>query len=111
MNGEVPKPIKRALRELLGCAHEEALRWALTDLKQEFDRWERGEVDSFELEQQIHKFDRGPAREIYVPFAMNRLLQLPVAAAIHEGLIDEESVPAEVMPYLETALSLYRESR
>jgi hypothetical protein len=95
----------------VGRAHEEALRRALTDLKKDFDRWERGELDAFELEQQIHKFHQGPARELYVRFATNSMLELQVAAAIHEGLIDEESVPAEVMPYLEAALSFYRKSR
>jgi hypothetical protein len=106
---ELPKAIKRALRELVGCAHEAALRRALTDLRREFDAWERGEIDAFELKERIHKFHQGPAREICLRFNGGIDLRLLAGYCVHEGLIEKESIPAEVLPYLESSLSFYRE--
>ncbi len=34
-------------------------------LAEAFKRWQRGELDSYALQDMIHSFDRGPAREIY----------------------------------------------
>src|SRR2546428_14059724 len=65
----LPKAIKRALRELAGRAHETLLRRALTDLRREFDAWERSEIDAFELTERVHKFHQGPAQEIYLRFS------------------------------------------
>jgi hypothetical protein len=101
---ELPKAIKRALRELAGR------RRALTDLRREFDAWERSEIDAFELTERIHKFHQGPAQEIYLRFSGGIDLRLLVGYCVHEGLIERESIPAEVFPYLETALSFYREN-
>ena len=107
---ELPKAIKRALRELAGRAHETLLRRALTDLRREFDAWERSEIDAFELTERVHKFHQGPAQEIYLRFSGGIDLRLLVGYCVHEGLIERESIPAEVFPYLETALSFYREN-
>jgi hypothetical protein len=46
---EVPKRIKRLVREWAAIAHERDLRKSLSDLRAQFDRWDRGEIDSFEL--------------------------------------------------------------
>jgi hypothetical protein len=43
----------------------------LSERKNDFDRWERGELDAFELKDQIHTFHQGAARELYARFAMN----------------------------------------
>jgi hypothetical protein len=106
---ELPKGIKRALRDLAGRAHETALRRALIDLRREFDAWERGEIDAFELKERIHKFHQGPAREICLRFSGGVDLRLLAGYCVHESLIEKESIPAEVMPYIESALSFYRE--
>ena len=53
---EVPKRIKRLVREWAAIAHDRDLRKALSELRAEFDRWERGEIDSFELNDLVHRF-------------------------------------------------------
>ena len=109
MNPELPKPVKRALRELAGRAYEAELHKALTELSEDFERWKRGEIDSFELGERIHKFHDGPNRELYVRYSSPCDLRLLVGYAIHEHLIEQESVPEHVLPYLQGALSFYRD--
>jgi hypothetical protein len=41
---DVPKRIKRLVREWAGIAHDRDLHKALSDLRTQFDRWDRGEI-------------------------------------------------------------------
>jgi len=91
-----------------GSQTEEAeLRRALTELSGDFDRWKRGEIDSFELTERIHKFHQGPNREIYNRYSVGGFHLVPVVDyAIREGLIAKESVPPEALPQVETWLTV-----
>src|SRR5687768_4015973 len=60
---EVPRRIKRLVREWAGIAHERDLRNALSELRVQFDRWDRGEIDSFELNDLVHRFHQDTLRE------------------------------------------------
>ena len=62
MTGDIPKRVKRLLREYASAAHEEELRRALLALAEAFKRWEHGDLDSGELSDLIHRFHQGPAR-------------------------------------------------
>ena len=59
---EPPKRIKRLLREFATRAHEEESRRALIPLANAFERWSRGEADSFELSDLVHAL--APARRL-----------------------------------------------
>lgn len=109
MNRELPKPVKRALRDLAGQAHERALRAALGELRRDFDLWTAGEIDAFELAHRIHTFHQGPDRQIHVRYTHGSDLQFLVAQSLHEGLLDAADIPAEVMPHLQTVLALFGE--
>ena len=111
MNANLPKPVKRQMNALIDKAHELALRNALEELNTHFNRWRRGEIDSFELQDLIHKFHDGQSREIYNRFSDRRTSQLPIATAyaVANGLIDEKDVPPEVMPFIATLLRFWRE--
>src|SRR4051812_36480592 len=62
---ERQKQIKRLVREWAGIAHDRDLRKALSELRVQFDRWDRGEIDSFELNELVHRFHQYTAREIW----------------------------------------------
>jgi hypothetical protein len=102
MHPDLPKPVKRKLRELVGAAYEAALRQELLKLREEFARWERGEIDGFELTERIHKFHDGPARELYKLYASPSTADLAmiVAGAVHSKLIDGASIPDDVKPHV-----------
>ena len=50
---EVPKRLKSLVREWAAIAHDRDLRKALGELREQFDRWGRGEIDSFELNELV----------------------------------------------------------
>jgi len=107
---DIPKRLKRLLREYLGKAHEAELRQALTSLAEAFKQWEQGEIDSFELNGLIHRFHQGPGREIYLHYD-TRHPEPQVAQAIVHGLIDRATVPAELLEYLAKSIKVYEDQR
>lgn len=104
---EIPKRIKRMIREWAGVAHERDLRNALTDLRAQFDRWERGEIDSFELNDLVHKHHDGASREIWKRYATNRLSPA-LASAVAAGVLRTEELPSELVQHLAGLIDLYQ---
>jgi hypothetical protein len=98
---DLPKAIKRAMRSLVGLAHETELGKALEALHRDFQTWKSGGIDSFELSDRIHKFHHGPNREIYLRYSSRLDLRFLVQNALHEGLIHKAAVPKEAWPHLE----------
>ena len=78
---EVPKRIKRLLREHAALAEEEELRRALLPLSEAFSKWKQGGVSSVELAQLLHEFNAGPARILFRKYD-RRMLKPAVAQAI-----------------------------
>ena len=103
MQPALPKPVKKKLAELVCSAHEKALRQELLKLQTDFDRWQRGEIDSFDLADLIHKFHDGPSREIYKQFSYTRNADLPMIAAyaIQARLLDAADIPSDAVPYVD----------
>ena len=110
MESKLPPSVKKQLKSMVFRAHETALRSPLSELARQFERWQRGEINSFDLVDRIHEFHNGPSQAIYKRFTYTRNDDLPMlaASAIATGLIDEKDVPAEVLPYLERWLAFYR---
>ena len=105
---DMPKRIKRFLREYAAAAHEEELRRALLPISEAFGRWARRELGSGELSEIIHRFHQGPARELWVRY--NTLhLETAVAFAITTGVLGRETIPAELLEHLAGALRFYEE--
>jgi hypothetical protein len=107
---DVPKRIKRLLREYAGAAHEEELRRALLPVSEAFGQWARRGLSSGELSEIIHRFHQGPARELWVRYNTSHL-EMPVAFAITTGVLARETIPAELLEHLAGALRFYEEQR
>ena len=105
---EIPKRIKRLLREQAGLAHEEELRRALVPLAEAFNKWNNGAVSSGELSILIHEFHQGPARELFNKYN-NTWLNLAIAQAISSGVLEKERVPQELLDYLATAIASFEQ--
>lgn len=103
---EVPKRVKRLLRAYATAAHEAELGLALRSLADAFKQWERGELDSFALEDLIHRFHQGPARELYRRYGTNQRAA-QVAYAIVTGALDRAAVPAELLDHLAGLIRFY----
>lgn len=108
---DIPKPIKKALREYTGKAYEAELRKELEALSAKFDEWKAGKLDNFDLTEVIHKFHNGPARELYTKYNYSPPLEMLVAQAIVTGLLKKEDIRPEVLEYLSNAIAFYEEDR
>jgi hypothetical protein len=103
---DVPKRLRRLVREWAGVAHDRELRQALFDLRAQFDRWERGEITAFDLNHLIHQFHDGLSREIWKRYATNHL-EPAVASAVAFGVLRREELPAELLTHVSGLIEFY----
>src|SRR6266850_6263294 len=103
---EVPKRIKRLVREWAGIAHERELRKALSELRGQFDRWDRSEIDSFELNDLVHRFHQDTGREIWKRYATGHF-EPAVASAVAAGVLRNEELPAELVQHIAGLIELF----
>ena len=104
----VPKRLKRLVREWAAIAHDRGLRQAIGELRQQFDRWNRGEIDLFELNELVHRFHEGTAREIWKKYATSHL-EPAVASAVAAGLLRKEELPAELLRHVAGLIEFYEQ--
>jgi len=102
---EVSRRIKRQVREWAGTAHERDLRKALGELRGQFVRWERGEIDSFELNERVHRFHQ-TSREIWKRYATTPL-EPAVASAVAAGVLRKEELTSELLHHIAGLIELY----
>ena len=106
--GDIPKKIKRLLREQAALAYEEEIRRALVPLAAAFDEWEKGNVSSDSICDMIHKFHQGPSRELFSRY--NPKMHEPtVAYAIVTGILDRGKIAPELLEHLARLIKHYEE--
>lgn len=103
---EVPKRIKRLVREWAGIAHDRDLREALSELRVQFNRWDLGEIDSFELNELVHRFHQDTARDIWKRYATTHP-EPAIALAVAAGVLRKEELPAELVQHIAGLIELY----
>ncbi len=101
MMQNLPKNVKRAVRELSALAYERELSRELTVLLQQFQDWTSGSIDAFQLSQRIHEFHQGAARELFCRYENNSMADLMVARAIVDGIVDQNEVPVDAREHLQ----------
>lgn len=104
------KKTKKEVRRLAGLAHERELEKALADLNLKFKQWENEELDSFELDSEIHKFHNKISREIFKKYNSYNMEDHFVAIAIVNGIIDKDEVDSEAYQELELLIERIKDS-
>ena len=104
---DVPKRIKREIREWAGIAHDRDLRNALTELRAQFALWERGDIDAFELNERVHRFHQQTSREIWKRYATTHLAPA-VASAVVAGVLRREELPSELLEHINGLIEFYQ---
>ena len=107
---DAPKQIKRLVREWAGIAHDRDLRKALSELRLQFERWDRGEIDSFELNELVHRFHQDTARDIWNRYATGHL-EPAVASAVAAGVLRTEELPAQLVQHIAGLIEFYEADR
>jgi hypothetical protein len=103
---EVSKRIKRQVREWAAIAHDRELRKALGELRAQFDLWERGEIDSFELNERVHRFHQDTSREIWKRYATTHL-EPAIASAVAVGVLRRQELPPELLNHISGLIEFY----
>ncbi|MES2354652.1 MAG: hypothetical protein V4568_09685 [Pseudomonadota bacterium] len=91
MSRKRSKQLEKALRQFAGIAYERELATATHALQSEFVRWERKEIDVFELNDKIHEFHHGISRTLYGRY-VGMDAAFGVASALHLGILNREEV-------------------
>ncbi|HUJ11761.1 MAG TPA: hypothetical protein VL171_17260 [Verrucomicrobiae bacterium] len=102
------KAQKREIRRLAGLAHERELSAAARELQSEFERWQRGEIDVFVLNDKIHKFHDGVSRDLFKQYAMGQPYW-SLASAIARGVLKESEVSPSILEDLRSVIDLARQ--
>jgi hypothetical protein len=97
------KASKRKLRELASLAYTRELAAELSKLEAKFARWRSGEIDPFELSDEIHRFHDGIARDLYKLYG-NLPPNHSVPRALALKVLQEADVPPELLAALESTL-------
>jgi len=93
---DLTKSQKRAVRELLGDAHEAEIAAALIDVEEAIKEWRRAEILPSAVGDRIHKFHK-ERQEIFKQY--NDLEpMLALARAVTFGFIELSRVPADLQP-------------
>ena len=100
MNG-YSKKTKKEIRRLSELAHERELEKALSELQLKFKQWENNELNSFELDHEIHQFHNKKSKEIFKRYNSQDMGDYFVALAIANGIIDKNEVDKDAYQELE----------
>lgn len=99
------KSQKKHLQNLAAKAHEIAMKKALNELRLQFNKWEQGEIDPWELNESIHKYHDGTARDIWKIYNSSDPT-IPIAISIKKGIIKLEDVREDCRVFFERFLTL-----
>jgi len=110
MYDDLPKAMRRVLRELAGKAFDREQERELKKLGTAFDRWRNGEMEIPDLNKAIENHVReGKRRRSSDLYFTNSMLHFGVAHAIVRGVLKPEEVPAELQTALEGLIQYYRQ--
>jgi len=104
------KSEKRVLRELVAAAYERELTKALKELNKNFLKWEKGQINAFELHDHIHKFHDGISRELWNVYA-NGHHDFAVIQAIANEIILRKEVENTLWSKIEQRVNILKERR
>lgn len=107
----VSKHICRLLSEWAGKSYDAELSAELKTLAGDFNDWKNGKMTCFDLSEKIHEFHDGANRQLYIRYVMHKQPEINIASAIVEGLIRKESVPPELLKYLENEIRFCEEQK
>jgi hypothetical protein len=103
---DVPKRLKRLMRQQLAAAHEEELRRAILPLAETFDLWRDGRMTSGDLAERIHAFHQGPVRDLWKMYNQGSP-EMVLGRAIAEGILAREGLSSDLLDHLQSAIEYY----
>lgn len=93
------KKQKKHLKELSGRCYELEMSKALNDLFDYFQKWKKGEIDVWDLNERIHQHHNGTARSLYNFYEVVRNPQNAVAHGVVKGIIKMDDIQKDCHQY------------
>lgn len=103
---DLPKSIRRNIRDLAAVAHDRELGTELRRLDELFSQWRNGQLSPHELNDAIHRFHDGPSRHLWKNYTDSDP-SLAVASAVVRGVLQEEEIPAPAAEELRTMVASF----
>ncbi|MGD9210331.1 MAG: hypothetical protein PVI90_06120 [Desulfobacteraceae bacterium] len=104
---EMTKKQKRHLKELSSKCYEIEVSNALNDFGEDFKKWKNKEITVWELNDKIHEYHDGTARDLYKFYEFLKDPRIAVAQAISKGIIKIEDVQENCRSLLESLIEFY----
>ena len=101
------KSERKELRKLSELAYKRELNSAINDLYNKFKEWEKGSIDSFKLDHEIHKYHNGISRELYKKYDDNDLIDITIGWAIAKGILEKSEVSDNLINKLHLIIERY----
>ncbi len=110
MPDALTKGHRQQLRELVAGAYAKELALALRELRGTFQRWHSGEINTFDLDNEIHTYHNEVARDLYKKYNYGKPETL-VAVAVCDGILSEEELGEDLFSQLSETITAIREAR
>ena len=105
---ELTKKQKKHIREMAAAAYEREMTAALDTLFTDFQEWKRGGITPFALDENIHHYHDGVARELYKQYVMGHP-DMAVLPALTKGILKIEELNEDCRAFYQERLDRMRE--
>lgn len=105
---ELTKKQRKHIREMASIAYEREMAAALDNLLASFQKWKQGEKTPFDLDEIIHQYHNGAARELYKQYATGDP-DMAVLLALSRGILRIEDLSEDCRPFYRDRLDRIRE--
>jgi hypothetical protein len=105
---DMTKSQKKHLRQLAGQCYEKEMTLAFESLYEDFKKWEKNKITTWDLDDKIHQHHNGTARELYKMYEGLNDPTVALSQAVVKGIIKIEDVPENCRPLLEGLIDFYQ---
>ncbi len=100
---DLTKKQRKHIREMAGVAYEREMSAALDKLLASFQKWKRGEMSPFDLDEEIHQYHNGKARDLYKQYATGDP-DMAVLFALRKGVLKIEELSEDFRSFYQEQL-------
>lgn len=105
---ELTRKQKKHIREMAGMAYERALVAALDNVFASFQKWKRGDMTAFALDEEIHRYHNGTARDLYKNYGIGDP-DMAVLIALTKGILKIEELNEDCRSFYQERVNMFRD--
>jgi hypothetical protein len=105
-NSESTKRTRKDIAELVDKACEKEFSKVLSGLESHFMEWRAGRISCFRLNELIHEYHDGVARDLWAKYRHRPSSLLPVLVA--DGVVPETEVPSDVLAEIRESVDAFK---